>query len=63
MMMMTLLVVLHLLMSFCRVWSLCSNLCSNHGICEDYDRCLCFKNVNGEDAWTGYDCSLRTCPR
>lgn len=65
-MMMTLLVMLLLLLlliCFCRVRSLCPNLCSNHGICDDYDRCLCFQNINGEDAWTGYDCSLRTCPR
>lgn len=45
----------------------CENGCSGHGVCGDYDVCRCFqgggKGGGGEVAWTGPDCSLRTCPR
>ena len=27
------------------------------------DKCTCHKGPDGEVAWTGYDCSLRTCPK
>jgi hypothetical protein len=26
-------------------------------------RCNCFKDLNGDDLWTGVDCSLRACPK
>ena len=54
----------------------CPNLCSGHGKCGNLDRCACYTysgttrgdNVNYYEiadqraAWTGADCSLRTCP-
>lgn len=43
--------------------AVCPNLCSGHGICETYDLCNCMKGPDGEVAWTGYDCSLRICPK
>ncbi len=27
------------------------------------DKCTCYKRPNGDPAWTGHDCSLRTCPQ
>lgn len=42
---------------------LCENHCSNHGTCEKNSNCKCFTGLDGEDEWTGPDCSLRTCPR
>lgn len=41
----------------------CPNLCSGHGLCGKFDTCECLKGPEGEIAWTGYDCSLRTCPQ
>ncbi len=41
----------------------CPNLCSSHGVCGKFDTCECLKGADGEVAWTGYDCSLRTCPK
>lgn len=26
------------------------------------DKCTCYNRPNGDPAWTGHDCSLRTCP-
>lgn len=46
-----------------RIQSICPNLCSGHGFCGDYDICSCFEGSDGTPAWTGYDCSLRICPR
>jgi len=54
----------------------CPNLCNGHGKCGNQDRCTCYTysgttrgdNVNYYEisnqraAWTGADCSLRTCP-
>jgi len=54
----------------------CPNLCSGHGKCGNQDTCACYTysgttrgdNVNYYEiadqraAWTGADCSLRTCP-
>lgn len=34
----------------------CPNDCSGKGYCRENGQCLCF------DGFTGYDCSLRTCP-
>jgi len=42
---------------------LCENHCSGHGTCEINNNCKCFKGLDGEDEWTGPDCSQRTCPR
>jgi hypothetical protein len=42
----------------------CPNGCSGHGVCRnDAGRCECFRNANGDPAWTRNDCSLRTCPK
>jgi hypothetical protein len=41
----------------------CENLCSGHGECKFNKNCECFKGLDGESAWTGPDCSLRTCPK
>ena len=27
------------------------------------DKCTCYQGPNGDDAWMGHDCSLRTCPK
>ena len=27
------------------------------------DKCTCYHRPNGDPAWTGHDCSLRTCPK
>jgi hypothetical protein len=44
------------------VYGLCPHMCSGHGTCGDYDLCSCFNSPDGYAAWTGNDCSLRTCP-
>ena len=53
----------------------CPNGCSGHGTCQAAstasgivkDSCKCFTHLDGGSspvaAWTGADCSLRTCPR
>ena len=43
---------------------LCPNMCSGHGLCRNgAGRCECYRNANGDPAWTRNDCSLRTCPK
>jgi len=34
----------------------CPNSCSGHGFCRQEGKCACFAG------YTGYDCSIRTCP-
>lgn len=46
-----------------RMGGLCENHCSHHGTCEFNNNCNCFLGLDGEPAWTGPDCSLRTCPK
>lgn len=46
-----------------RSGGLCENHCSHHGTCEYNQNCVCFNGLSGEPAWTGPDCSLRTCPK
>lgn len=41
---------------------MCENQCSGHGTCEVNGNCQCFTGLDGEDEWTGPDCSSRTCP-
>ena len=42
----------------------CANNCNGHGTCKyQSDRCDCFKDLNGDEEWTGVDCSLRACPK
>jgi hypothetical protein len=53
----------------------CANGCSGHGTCttSPKDSCVCFTRRESSsddgvtnalvDAWTGADCSLRTCPK
>jgi len=52
-------------------YAFCPNACSGHGTCqsEPKDSCACFKRRESEfgstsevAAWTGADCSERTCP-
>jgi len=51
-------------------YAYCPNLCSGHGTCTNEDKCSCYtqKGTDGGGAsgsrvaWTGPDCSLRTCP-
>jgi len=59
-----------------QVSAYCPNLCSGHGACGANDKCTCYKYIGtgrGDHvsdsymvglraAWTGADCSLRTCP-
>lgn len=44
----------------------CPNQCNGHGFCDNADRCNCFAQPGTKgsyrSAWTGADCSLRTCP-
>merc|ERR1719240_1475329 len=41
----------------------CPNGCSGHGSCGNNDKCTCYTRPDGDPAWTGHDCSLRTCPK
>lgn len=41
----------------------CPNACSGHGSCGINDKCACYTRPNGDPAWTGHDCSARTCPK
>lgn len=43
-------------------WAGCPNNCFQNGYCTINDVCICFKGRNGMPAWTGFDCSERTCP-
>ena len=55
-------VILFLISKFLIVYSYCERNCNGHGTCNDNDRCDCYKGRDGFVAWTGYDCSKRTCP-
>merc|ERR1719313_2523394 len=48
------------------VMAACPNQCSGHGICEENDKCACFKQTGTtwrqRVGYTGADCSQRTCP-
>lgn len=44
-----------LLLHLYQVVSECGNACSGHGMCTDYDMCICWRN------WQGNDCSERIC--
>jgi len=46
-----------------RVSAYCPNGCSGHGSCGKNDQCNCYLRPDGDVAWTGHDCSLRTCPK
>merc|ERR1719183_427232 len=41
----------------------CPNGCSGHGSCGANDKCVCYTRPNGDVAWMGHDCSLRSCPK
>ncbi|KAG5191524.1 sexually induced protein 3 [Tribonema minus] len=40
----------------------CPNFCNLHGICTANDICVCHLKNDDTPAWTGPDCSERTCP-
>lgn len=42
---------------------ICDNACSGHGQCTPNNNCKCFADIGHEEAYTGPDCSLRTCPK
>merc|ERR1719375_1630748 len=44
------------------VQAYCPNGCSGHGSCGGNDKCTCYTRPSGEPAWSGHDCSARTCP-
>ena len=41
----------------------CNLGCNGHGYCGAYDMCICMRRSDGDVAFTGADCSLRTCPK
>lgn len=42
----------------------CPNQCSRRGMCKNYGICDCYARPGtSEKAWTGADCSQRTCPK
>lgn len=49
--------------TFSRFSGFCDNNCTGNGICVKNINCQCFLNLNGDPAWTGPDCSLKTCPK
>jgi len=53
-----------LLVALCAVAvnAYCPNGCSGHGSCGANDKCTCYNRPNGAPAWSGADCSSRTCP-
>lgn len=40
-----------------------SHVCSPRPSTFFLDKCTCYHRPNGDPAWTGHDCSLRTCPK
>ena len=46
-----------------QVSATCYNFCSGHGYCGEYDQCICVRGPDGEVAFRGADCSIRTCPK
>lgn len=46
-----------------QIVSVCSNLCSGRGTCEQFDRCNCFTDAKGKELYSNYDCSNRVCPK
>lgn len=47
--------VLFLLGLAASAYAMCPNSCSGHGDCGAYDKCICYRN------WQGNDCADRTC--
>ena len=41
----------------------CVSDCNMNGYCTINDKCICYNGLDGFPAFTGYDCSERTCPR
>jgi hypothetical protein len=41
----------------------CPNNCNGNGFCAHPSRCECHRRPDGDRAWLGPDCSLRTCPK
>eukprot|EP00580_Thalassiosira_gravida_P000078 CAMPEP_0201610892 /NCGR_PEP_ID=MMETSP0492-20130828/18304_1 /ASSEMBLY_ACC=CAM_ASM_000837 /TAXON_ID=420259 /ORGANISM="Thalassiosira gravida, Strain GMp14c1" /LENGTH=245 /DNA_ID=CAMNT_0048076875 /DNA_START=53 /DNA_END=791 /DNA_ORIENTATION=- len=52
-----------LAMILATVGAYCPNGCTKHGSCGTNDKCTCYNRPNGDPAWTGHDCSQRTCPK
>ena len=57
------LAVLLLLSSLHTSRAYCARSCSGHGYCGEYDKCHCVMGADGQEAFTGADCSQRTCPK
>ena len=61
--MQALLVLLLVSLLIINVYANCPNGCNGHGSCGKNDKCTCYAGVDGVTvAWTGADCSQRTCP-
>lgn len=50
------------------VFFICNQLSFSHHLHSPsslflLDQCTCYNRPNGDPAWTGHDCSLRTCPQ
>ena len=52
-----------LIMCITKTQAACHRHCNGHGYCSEYQHCICNRGLDGEAAFIGADCSLRTCPK